>query len=149
MKKGMKTYNRKDVVDFMTAFGFVKKNKYKGDDVVYEHEEYPKITCCVNYAPKGISKNTYCTVMKAIAILLRVTNGYQKGVNKKYEEILKSQTKEFSGFVDAVLTLTQADFQILIKGMKLKLIGGGGDEETVIKMVKERGFFENNDNSKH
>lgn len=149
MKKGMKTYNRKDVVDFMTAFGFVKKNKYKGDDVVYEHEEYPKITCCVNYAPKGISKNTYCTVMKAVAIFLRVSNNYQKGANKKYEEILKKLSKQFPAFVTDMITLTQSDLQNLLTGNQLKLIGGGGDEETVIKMVKEKGFFENNDNSKH
>ena len=149
MGRGMKTYNRDDVVDFIVAFGFNKKNKYKGDDVVYQHNENPKITCCVNYEPKGISKNTYCAVMKSVAVLLRVTNNYQKGVNKKYEEILKKLSKKFPTFVADITTLTQGDLQNLLTAKQLKLIGGGGDEEGVIKRVKQRGLFENNDNSKH
>ena len=50
MKKGMKTYNRKDVVDFMTAFGCVKKNKYIdynkfcfNSNTKYELEEYDNL----------------------------------------------------------------------------------------------------------
>ena len=87
--------------------------------------------------------------MKAVAIFLRVSNNYQKGANKKYEEILRKLSKQFPAFVTDMITLTQSDLQNLLTGNQLKLIGGGGDEETVIKMVKEKGFFENNDNSKH